>query len=362
MKVEFSTFKYMHEEIEQQMLEKFADMYRTGWFIHGKECSEFEKEFAEYNNAKYCVGIGNGLEAIIFALQALDIKSGDEVIVPSNTFIATVLAVSYVGATPVLVDPDPKTYNLSKTGLEEALSEKTKAIIPVHLYGQAADMDEIMAFAKKHNLYVVEDCAQSHGALYKGKKVGTFGDVGCFSFYPGKNLGALGDGGAVITDNLELADKMRALSNYGSKIKYHHEYKGVNSRLDEIQSGFLRIKLQRLDSYNEFRVKVANRYLNEIKNPKITLPTIGEDRTHVWHIFAVMCDERDRLQKYLSDLGIDTVCHYPISIADQKAYAEDNLESLPLAKKIAATELSLPLFYGITEEQVSFVIDALNKF
>lgn len=362
MKIPFSTFEHMHAEIKAEMTEKFNSMYDIGWFIQGKECEEFEKEFAEYNGSKYCVGIGNGLEAIIIALQALGIKEGDEVIVPSNTFIATALAVSYVGAKPILVDPDETTYNLSLKGLEEALSERTKAVIPVHLYGQSADMDEILDFAKKHNLKVIEDCAQAHGALYKGKKVGTFGDVGCFSFYPGKNLGALGDAGAVITDNKELADMMRAISNYGSHKKYHHIYKGVNSRLDEIQSGFLRIKLKHLDEYNTFRNDVAKRYLTEIKNPKIKLPTIEKDRTHVWHIFAVLCENRDELQNYLKDLGIDTTCHYPISIAEQEAYLEDKLNNLPLAKKIAETELSLPMYYGMSEEKVTYVIDALNKF
>lgn len=362
MKIPFSTFEHMHAEIKAEMTEKFNSMYDIGWFIQGKECEEFEKEFAEYNGSKYCVGIGNGLEAIIIALQALGIKEGDEVIVPSNTFIATALAVSYVGAKPILVDPDETTYNLSLKGLEEALSERTKAVIPVHLYGQSADMDEILDFAKKHNLKVIEDCAQAHGALYKGKKVGTFGDVGCFSFYPGKNLGALGDAGAVITDNKELADMMRAISNYGSHKKYHHIYKGVNSRLDEIQSGFLRIKLKHLDEYNTFRNDVAKRYLTEIKNPKIKLPTIGKDRTHVWHIFAVLCENRDELQNYLKDLGIGTTCHYPISIAEQEAYLEDKLNNLPLAKKIAETELSLPMYYGMSEEKVTYVIDALNKF
>lgn len=362
MKIPFSTFDRMHAEIETEMLQKFSDMYKKGWFIHGDECRLFEQEFADYIGVKHCIGVGNGLEAIVLALKALNISDGDEVIVPSNTFIATVLAISYVGATPVLVDPDPKTYNLSINGLEEKLTVNTKAIIPVQLYGQASDMDEILAFAKKHSLKVIEDCAQAHGAMYDGKKVGSFGDVSCFSFYPGKNLGALGDAGAAVTDDPEIADKIRALSNYGSLEKYKHIYKGVNSRLDEIQSGFLRIKLKHLDEYNAFRQKVAERYLNEIKNPKLILPTVGNKRTHVWHIFAVMCDHRDELKDYLHNAGIETVCHYPTSIAEQKAYENDHLESLPLAKKIAGSELSLPLFYGMTPDEISYVIDTLNKF
>ncbi len=362
MKVPFSTFEHMHKEIESEVKDKFSEIYNKGWFIHGTECELFEKEFAEFNGSKYCVGVGNGLEAIILALQALDIKAGDEVIVPSNTFIATVLAVSYTGATPVLVDPDPDTYNMSLKGLEEALSDKTKAVIPVQLYGQSSDMDDILEFAHKNSLKVIEDCAQAHGAEYKGKKIGTFGDLGCFSFYPGKNLGALGDAGAVITDNKDLADKVRALSNYGSTIKYHHDYKGINSRLDEIQAGILRIKLKHLNEYNEFRNKVAEKYLAGIKNPKIKLPKVGKNRTHVWHIFAVMCNNRDELQNYLKENGIETVCHYPISIAEQKAYKDDNLKSLPLAKQISASELSIPMYYGMSDEEVRYVIDTINKF
>lgn len=362
MKVPFSVFNHMHGELKDKMLQKFADMYEKGWFIQGNECEMFEKEYAAYIGTKYCIGVGNGLEAIILALRALNITAGDEVIVPSNTFIATVLAVSYVGATPVLVDPDETTYNLSVKGLEEALTAKTKAIIPVHLYGQAADMEEILDFAKKNNLKLIEDCAQAHGALYKGKKVGTFGDVGCFSFYPGKNLGALGDAGAVVTDNKELAEKIKALSNYGSKEKYHHIYKGTNSRLDEIQAGFLRLKLEKLDDYNNYRNMVANRYLTEVKNPKIKLPTIGKDRTHVWHLFPILCETRDDLKDYLEKKDIVTVCHYPISIAEQGAYINDNLNSLPFAKKIAAEELSLPIYYGMEQERIDYVIDALNNY
>lgn len=362
MKVPFSTFKCMHEEARTEILNKFAQVYDNDWFIHGKECELFEKEFSEYMSVKYCVGVGNGLEAIILALRALDITQGDEVIIPSNTYIATALAVSYVGAKPVLVDPDENTYNMSHKGLEDVITERTKAIIPVHLYGQAADMDGVMEFANLHNLKVIEDCAQAHGATYNGKKVGTFGHVGCYSFYPGKNLGALGDGGAVITNDKNVADKMRALSNYGSSEKYNHIYKGTNSRLDEIQAGFLRIKLTKLDEYNKYRQMIAKRYINEIKNPKIKLPIIGENRNHVWHLFAVMCETRDDFKNYLSINDIDTVCHYPIAISDQKAYFEDNLAKLPLAKKIAAQELSLPIYYGMEKETIDYVIEIINKY
>ncbi|MBE7092660.1 MAG: DegT/DnrJ/EryC1/StrS family aminotransferase [Clostridiales bacterium] len=362
MNIPFSTFDRMHADIRTEMLDKFTKMCDRGWFIQGSEYESFEKEFATYCDAKHCIGVGNGLDAIYLVLLALGIGRGDEVIIPSNTFIATALAVSYTGATPVLVDPDEITYNMCSKGLSEALTDKTKAIIPVHLYGQAAEMDEIMDFANKHNLFVVEDCAQAHGALYKGKKVGTFGVAGCFSFYPGKNLGALGDGGAVVSNSDEIAQKVRTIANYGSKEKYNHVYMGTNSRLDEVQAGLLRIKLQHLDEYNADRNRIANRYLEGIKNSKIKLPVIGKDRTHIWHIFAIMTSCRDELEKYLLDKGIGVAKHYPIAIPDQKAYASLNLPHMPLASEIAATELSLPLFVGMTDEEIDYVIDAINNF
>lgn len=362
MKVPFSTFAPMHGEIREEMLAKFAEVYDRGWFIQGGECEAFEQEFAAWNDAAYCVGVATGLDAIYLALKALGIGAGDEVIVPSNTFIATALAVSYTGAKVVLVDPDEKTYNLCGKGLEDAYTPRCKAVIPVHLYGQAAEMDEILAFAKEKGLYVLEDCAQSHGATYKGKKVGTFGDVGCFSFYPGKNLGALGDGGAIVTNNKELADRIRCLGNYGSTKKYHHTYLGTNSRLDEVQAALLRIKLTHLDSYNAARNQVAERYLAGIRNPKIRLPQVGENRNHVWHLFAVMCEDREALKVHLENAGVGTVCHYPIAIADQACYAAENLAHLPIAEYIAASELSLPMYYGMTDEEVQYVIDAVNAF
>lgn len=362
MHVPFSTFNYMHSEIRDEILKKFTDVYDAGWFIKGNEVSQFEKEFAQFCNAKYCVGVGNGLDAIYLALKALDISKNDEVIIPSNTFIATALAVSYVGGTPVLVDPRPDTYNMCIKGLEEAVTKKTKAIVPVHLYGQSADMDEIIDFAGKHNLSIIEDCAQAHGAKYKSQHIGTFGDIGCFSFYPGKNLGALGDAGAIITNNKTLADKVRSLANYGSLEKYNHIYKGTNSRLDELQAAFLRIKLKYLEDYNKARNKIAKRYLNEINNPKIKLPSVGSNRSHVWHIFAIMCKTRDDLQKYLQNKGISTVCHYPIPIANQKAYECENLLKLPIAELIANRELSLPMYYGMTDNEVDYVVDSLNKY
>lgn len=352
----------MHADLRDEMLEKFAQLYDTGWFIHGHECELFEREFAAWNDAAFAVGLATGLDALYLALKALGIGAGDEVIIPSNTFIATALAVSYAGATVVVADPDAVTYNMCETGLAEALTPATKAIIPVHLYGQAAEMDAVMNFARRHNLYVIEDCAQAHGATYHGKKVGTFGDAGCFSFYPGKNLGALGDGGAIITNSGVLAEKIRSLGNYGSIEKYHHTYKGTNSRLDEIQAGFLRIKLRHLHAYNEERDAIAQKYLDNIRNPKIVLPQRGDARTHIWHIFAVMCDTRDDLKEYLAQHGIETVCHYPVAIANQEAYAGENLPVQPVAAYVASHELSLPLFIGMTDEEISYVIDVVNAY
>lgn len=362
MRIPFSTFERMHGALRTEMIQKFTEVYDKNWFIGGDECRKFNEEFARWNGSKYAVGVATGLDTIYLALKALNVGEGDEVIVPSNTFIATALAVSYVGAKVVLVDPDPVTYNLSANGLEDAITEKTKAIIVVHLYGQTAEMDEIMEVASKHELRVIEDCAQAHGATYKGKKAGTFGDVGCFSFYPGKNLGALGDGGAIVTDSKELEEKIRALGNYGSLEKYHHIYKGTNSRLDEIQAGFLRIKLPHLEAWNQERNEVAKRYCAEIRNPMIKLPVVGENRTHIWHIFAVMCEERERFQEYMKQNGVDTAIHYPIAISDQGAYQADHLSSLPIAKKIAEQEVSLPMYIGMTKEEVDYVIDIINRY
>jgi len=362
MNIPFSTFKQIHAEIQQEMTEKFTQIYNRGWFIQGEEYEAFNREFAEWNGARYAVGLATGLDAIYLSLKALQIGPGDEVIIPSNTFIATALAVSYTGAKIVLVDPDHQTYNMCKNGLEEAITPSTKAIIAVHLYGQAADLDPIIEITQKYHLHLIEDCAQAHGATYKGIKVGTFGDIGCFSFYPGKNLGALGDAGAIITNNKEFADKIRALGNYGSTEKYHHVYKGTNSRLDELQAGFLRIKLKHLDYYNKKRNEIASKYLSGIKNPKIVLPEIGENRTHIWHIFAIMCDQRDTLKEYLEAKGINCVCHYPISIARQEAYRDEHLPLLPIAEYIASNELSLPMYVGMTEEEINYVIDTLNNY
>ena len=301
---------------------------------------------------------------MILILKALKIGEGDEVIVPSNTYIATALAVTYVGAKPVFVEPKIETFNIDPDKIEAAISQRTKAIIPVHLYGQACDMDPILSVAGKYSLRVIEDCAQAHGATYKGQKISTFGDAAGFSFYPGKNLGALGDAGAAATNNEELAEKIRALGNYGSDYKYHHIYKGNNSRLDEFQAALLHAKLPILDKMNEGRRRIADRYLSEIKNDRIILPSVPSYTVPVWHIFAIRCSERDELTDYLNKQGIGTNKHYPSPMHLQECYRDLGYREgdFPIAEEISRTELSLPLYYGMTDEEISYVIEKANEF
>lgn len=364
MKIPFSTVERMHKDIENQVLKKFKEVYQKNWFIQGEEVFKFEKEFAEYCGTKYCVGCGNGLDALYLILRAMDIGTGDEVIVPSNTFIATALAVSYTGAVPVFVEPKIETYNIDYEKIEERISKKTKAIIAVHLYGRPADMEKIVSIANKYGLKVIEDSAQAHGAKYKGKGVGGLSDAAGFSFYPGKNLGALGDAGAIVTNNKVIADKVRALGNYGSDYKYHHIYKGNNSRLDEIQAAFLEIKLKYLDAWNDERRKIALRYLNGIKNSNIVLPLETVDGEQVWHIFAVRCERRDELETYLNRNGIGTNRHYPVPIYKQEAYRgfDGNNVCYPIADIISSTELSLPLYQGMSEQEIDYIIETINNF
>lgn len=364
MKVPFVSFKPLEKELDVQLRAAFQRVYESSWYIGGKEDEAFEAAFAAYCSRQYCIGAGNGLDALMLALKALNIGQGDEVIVPSNTFIATALAVTYVGAVPVFVEPDIRTYNIDPAGIEEKITPKTKAIMPVHLYGQPCDMDPIMRTAKKHGLYVIEDCAQAHGAVYKGKVIGSFGDAAGFSFYPGKNLGALGDAGAVVTDDPALAAKIRALGNYGSDYKYHHIYKGSNSRLDELQAAFLSAKLPHMDRVNENRRAAAGKYLAGIKNPLIRLPYVLPETEPVWHVFAVRCSRRDDLAAFLEEKGIGTNKHYPIAMHLQECYKDLGIEkgSLPVAEEISATELSLPMYYGMTDEEIQYVIDCVNEF
>lgn len=364
MKIPFVTFLPMEQELDKELRAAFERVYKRSWYIGGAEDEAFEKAFSDFCGAQYCIGVGNGLDALMLSLKALGIGKGDEVIIPSNTFIATALAVTYSGATPVFVEPKIDTFNINPELIEGAITEKTKAVIPVHLYGQACDMDPIMEVARNYNLLVVEDCAQAHGATYKGKMVGTFGQAAGFSFYPGKNLGALGDAGAVITNYEDLAKTIRAYGNYGSDYKYHHILKGNNSRLDELQAAFLTAKLSHLNRMNEDRRRIANRYLSEIKNDKLVLPTVIDEANPVWHVFGVRCAERDKLEKWLDDAGIGTNKHYPIPIHLQECYKDLGYKKgdFPIAEEISQTELSIPMYYGMTEEEISYVVEKINEF
>ncbi len=364
MHVPFVSFVPLEQELNHDLEESFQRVLQSSNYVLGPEGEMFERDFAVYCGADFCVGCGNGLDSLVLALRSLGVKEGDEVILPSNTFIATALAVSRVGATPVFVEPDIRTYNIDPALIESAITDKTRAIIPVHLYGQPAQMDSIMAIANQNDLYVVEDAAQAHGAFYRGGRVGSFGDAAGFSFYPGKNLGALGDAGCVVTNNEAIAEKARALSNYGSDYKYHHIYQGFNSRLDEIQAAFLRVKLRNLDEINEERRRVARIYLDEINNPGIVLPEVIDGAVSVWHVFAIRCAHRDKLGQYLNEKGIETGRHYPTPLHRQECYKNAILaeRDYPVADEISATELSLPMYYGISDEEIEYVVDAINGF
>ena len=361
--IPFVSLKPTHREITTELRDAYNQVIESGWYINGEECRKFEEEWAEYCGAKYCVGCGNGLDALLLILKALDIGEGDEVIVPSNTFIATALAVSYSGATPVFVEPSMDTYNIDPDRIEEKITSHTKAVIVVHLYGQVVDVDRIIPLKEKYDIRIIEDAAQAHGAVYKGKRVGNLCDAAGFSFYPGKNLGALGDGGAIVSNDKNLIDKVRALGNYGSDYKYHHIYQGHNSRLDEIQAAFLRVKLAHLDSWNEQRRRIAKRYLAEIRNERIILPQVLDETGHVFHIFAIRTKKREELEQRLTQNEIGYGRHYPIPIYRQEAYSRMySDESYPIADEIAETEVSLPLFYGMSDEDVDRVVEIINSF
>lgn len=364
MNIPYLNFEPMHSEINEELKEAFNNVLNSQWFIMGKALEKFENEFAQFCGVKYCIGVGNGLDAIQLILKGYGIGKGDEVIIPSNTYIATALAVSYVGATPVFVEPDIKTLNINAKLIEEKITSNTKAIIAVHLYGRAAEMEYINEIAKRYDLKVVEDAAQGHGAYYNGKKVGNLGHAAAFSFYPGKNLGALGDGGAIVTNDEQLANRIKALRNYGSFKKYYNEFKGVNSRLDELQAAFLSVKLKNLDKWTTERIRIATRYLTEINNEKVTLPVLSDKGAHVYHIFPVLCDERDRLMSYLNESCIGALIHYPLPMHLQEAYKDlgFNKGDFPLAEKICEMELSIPLYPGMSEEEIDYVIDIINNF
>lgn len=366
MNIPYLELSKIHKPMQQELDEAYRAVTANEWYIQGEYCERFEQEFAAYCGVRECIGVGNGLDALRLILMGMGIGAGDEVIVPAHTFIATVLAVSYVGATPILVDVNPNTYLVDVDKIENHITERTKAVIAVHLYGRLCDMDAVCRAAKKHGLYVIEDAAQAHGAKAEGKKAGAFGDAAGFSFYPGKNLGALGDGGAVTTDNGELAKKIRAIANYGSFKRYHHIYQGCNSRLDELQAAFLLKKLPYLQGWNQERRRIAQKYLSEIKNDKIVMPKISHrsPEEHVFHVFPALCRDRDELQAYLISKGIGTNIHYPIPIPKQGAYKAQgwDMAEFAVTEKICAQELSLPLYPGMSDAEITYVIDNVNAF
>lgn len=352
-------FEIYQKEYETKALE----VLRSGWYVLGKEVSNFEEEFASYLKSPYCVGVGNGLDALWIAFRILEIGKGDEVIVQANTYIASVMGISINGATPILVEPD-QYFNIDADKIEAAITKKTKAILVVHLYGQASNMTPIMEIAKKHNLRVVEDCAQSHGACHNGQMTGTFGDIGCFSFYPSKNLGAFGDAGAMVMHSEELARKARVFRNYGSERRYYNEVVGTNSRLDELQAGLLRIRLQHLEALQEERVKICNRYLKEIQNEKLIKPAVNKNCTTVWHQFVVRCKKRDDLKQYLEEHEIGSIIHYPIPphLSEAYQYLGHKEGDYPITEQYAQEVLSLPLYNGMTEDEISYVVKTINEF
>lgn len=339
----------------------FNEVLESGWFVLGRNVEEFEKEFAEYNNVKYCVGVASGLDALILSLMALDLDSKAEIIVPSNTYIATILSILRNGNKPVLVEPDLRTYNIDPVRIEAAITPDTRAVMVVHLYGKPCDMDPIMDICRSNNLFLIEDCAQAHGAEYKGKKVGSFGDMAAFSFYPTKNLGCLGDGGALLTNNEEICQKVKMLRNYGSSKKYYNEYQGLNSRLDEIQAAFLRIKLRHLDLINSHKRELAQTYINGI-NGDFIIPNVHPDFFDVYHIFNIRHRKRDELKDYLLSNGVKTEIHYPVPPHFQKAMTFMKSLKLPISEEIHNTTLSLPVSVFHTLEDIQHVIEILNKF
>lgn len=365
--IKFLDLYQINQEHKAELKEAFNRVLDSGWYIMGEELGKFESSFAKFCGCKHAIGVANGLDALILIIRAYKelgiFKDGDEIIVPSNTYIASILSISANNLIPVLVEPDLTTYNLNPKLIKSKITSKTVGILPVHLYGQLCNMDEIMQIAQEFNLKVIEDCAQAHGARGKDNKIaGNYGDAAGFSFYPGKNLGALGDGGAIVTNNDELATAVRALLNYGSHIKYQNIYKGINSRLDELQAALLEVKLKKLNQETEVRRAIANRYINEIKNEKIILPKVEWQDSHVWHLFVVRTENRDRLQNFLSNEGIQTVIHYPIPPHRQPAYSELNELSFPISEMIHNQVLSLPIGPTMNMRSVDFIIESINNY
>jgi len=363
VKVPFLDFIQPYEDLKVELDEAYLRFMRSAWYVLGREVEAFEREFAEYCGVAHCVGVGNGLEALHLTLRACGIGENDEVIVPSNTYIATWLAVSYAGATPIPVEPDPRTFNIDPARIEAAITRRTKAIMPVHLYGQPADMDPIMTIAQKHKLRVIEDNAQAQGARYKGRRTGSLGDAAGNSFYPGKNLGAYGEAGAVTTNDKELANKIRVLRNYGSQKKYYNEVKGYNSRLDELQAAFLRVKLKKLDQWNARRRGVAGQYLAGMSGlPGLTLPFVPAWSEPVWHLFVIRHSQRDALQQRLTEAEIGTLIHYPVPPHLSGAYAGAGWErgAFPIAEELANSVLSLPMGPHLSREQSGYVVKEIH--
>lgn len=363
MNIPFLDLKSPYFELKDELDAAYHRVMESGWYILGSELEAFEAEFAEYCEAKHCIGVGNGLDALHLILRAMDIGEGDEVIVPSNTYIATWLAVSYAGATPVPVEPDERTYNIDPALIEAAITPRTKAILAVHLYGQPADMDPINELATKHGLKVIEDSAQAHGARYKGRRTGSLGHAAGFSFYPGKNLGALGDGGAITTNDAALAERIRIMRNYGSKIKYHNEVKGYNSRLDELQAALLRVKLASLDEWNARRTERAALYGEKLSGSGLNAPFVPEWAVPAWHLYVVRSRRRDQLQKFLQERNIGTMIHYPIPPHQQAAYAELGLTAgaFPIAETVHNEVLSLPMGPHLSAQQAAEVCAAIRS-
>jgi len=360
--IKFLDLEKINNRFRKEIDERIASVLNKGWYLQGEENDKFSKHFAEYCGTKYALGVANGLDALKLIIKASDFGEGDEIIVPANTYIATILAISDNGCTPVLVEPDINTYNINPDLIEAAITPKTKAIMVVHLYGQAVQMEKIWKIAKKYDLKVFEDCAQSHGAIYQGKRTGNLSDAAAFSFYPGKNLGCFGDGGAITTNDEELYWKIKALANYGSDRKYHFIYKGLNSRLDEIQAAVLDVKLTYLDKDNDCRREIAKYYLKNITNPKIILPQSYDEQSHVWHVFAVRTQGRDKFQQYLTDNGVQTIIHYPIAPHKQIAYQEWNNRSFPLTEEIHNTIISLPVSPVMTDIEMKKIVEIVNAW
>lgn len=360
--IKFLDLHKINQRFKSEIDLAIREVLESGWYLLGEKNKAFEENFAKYCETKFSIGCANGLDALHLAIRAYDFPKDSEIIVPANTYIASILAISNCGLKPILVEPNLETYNIDVDLIEAKITEKTKAIVVVHLYGQAVEMEKIWELAKKYNLKIIEDSAQAHGAIYQGKKVGNLGDIGCFSFYPGKNLGALGDGGSITTNDEEVAIKIRAIANYGSLIKYENIYKGLNSRLDEIQAAILDLKLQFLDADNQQRREIAKIYRENIKNEKIVLPKPYKEESHVWHLFVIRTKDRDKLQEYLKIKGIQTLIHYPIPPHKQNAYKEWNNLSFPITEKIHKEVLSLPISPAMNKEEAFYIAQILNEF